>query len=407
LASAYQWGAGLARLAAGLLPLLLADRLGWHFSYGLMAALMGIGIMASVFAPRENVHIIKQIDYEGLSPKPLIEAVEWLVRLIILLLGAAIMGAGLTARPEPFGVILFGLGQDKAMIAAVCTQFIAKDVGIYYQVLSVVLGLGIFLGACLPLYHFKTRPGAFLKTTFVMPLIVFGQKHGRLAALILAMICLYRISEMVINLMNPFYLDLGFSKTQIGEMRKVFGLFMTLFGAFVGGWSLKSLGMMRTLLLGAIVGPLSHIGFIILATQGPDLRYFALALALDNIGDGLSATALIAYLSSLTTEGFALSQYALFTSLFKLPGKLISSQSGRIVEGAAKSAHQDGPTALFRSWMGHLPPEAYAKAAKGLSVTPQAMGAGYVTYFIYSICVGLVGLVLTLILFKLQKTTKT
>src|SRR6202008_2602172 len=96
---------------------------------------------------------------------------------------------------------------------------------------------------------------------FGNPLADFFSRYGRDAGLILAMICLYRISDFVTNIMNPFYLDLGFTLTEIAEVRKVFGVFMTMAGVFAAGFAIVRFGLMRSLLVGAFAGPLSNLVF--------------------------------------------------------------------------------------------------------------------------------------------------
>jgi hypothetical protein len=144
--------------------------------------------------------------------------------------------------------------------------------------------------------------------------------------------------DFVLNIMNPFYLDLGFTKTEIAEVRKVFGVVATTLGVFFGGWSVARLGILRTLMIGAFMGPLSNLAFAWLATQGSSVPALFVAIGVDNVAGGYAGTALIAYMSSLTSLGFTATQYALFSSLYALPGKLVASQSGRIVEASARSA---------------------------------------------------------------------
>jgi PAT family beta-lactamase induction signal transducer AmpG len=99
-------------------------------------------------------------------------------------------------------------------------------------------------------------------------------------------------------------------------------------------------------------------------------------------------------MSSLTSAGFTATQYALFSSLYSLPGKLIASQSGRVVEGAARAAAGQGPFGLLRRLFVHTPPTAFAHAMDKSHVAPAALGAGYVVFFFYSGLVGVLSMVL-------------
>ena len=159
----------------------------------------------------------------------------------------------------------------------------------------------------------------------------------------LALICLYRIPDFVLNIMNPFYLDLGYSLVEIAEVRKIFGVGMTMFGVFAGGVAVARYGLLRAMVIGAFAGPLSNLLFIWLAVQRHSLFALFAAIGLDNVAGGFAGTCLIAYMSSLTSVGFTATQYALFSSLYAIPGRLIASQSGRIVESAARFADSSGP----------------------------------------------------------------
>ena len=132
---------------------------------------------------------------------------------------------------------------------------------------------------------------------------------------------------------NPFYLDLGFSKTEIADVSKVFGFFMTIFGSFLGGILVVRYGMMRPLLLGAVLVAVTNLLFAVLAVSEPNLKLLAMVISADNLSGGIAASAFIAYLSSLTNSAYTATQYALFSSLMTLPAKLAGGFSGVIVDG--------------------------------------------------------------------------
>ena len=102
-------------------------------------------------------------------------------------------------------------------------------------------------------------------------------------------------------------------------------------------------------------------------------------------------------MSSLTSIGFTATQYALFSSLYALPGKLIAAQSGSIVESAARMADQGGMFGALTGLFAKLPPQSFASAAD-LGVRPASLGAGYVVFFFYSCLIGVAALVLALII---------
>src|SRR6185503_11811678 len=113
---------------------------------------------------------------------------------------------------------------------------------------------------------------------------------------------------------------------------------------------------------------------------------------------GFSGTCLIAYMSGLTAEGFTATQYALFSSLYALPGKLLASQTGRIIEGSAHAAEEGGFSAPLKGLFANVPPQTFAQAMEKSHVSPAALGAGYVTFFIYSIVIGVAAIILAFVL---------
>ncbi|MGQ4274761.1 AmpG family muropeptide MFS transporter [Terrihabitans sp. B22-R8] len=394
LAAAYQWGYRLAMIVAGALPLVLAQAYDWNLSYAVMACLMGIGIVSVLLAPREKSHVIRPIHAEGVAARPAAEIVEWIARGIIFVMGALIAGAGLSGNPTPLTLVTGLLGSPDAF--GLADAWRAGAGGTLLQLGAVIVGLAVLAVACLPLPGRQTRPGLYLSASFGAPLADFFQRYAGSAALILALICLYRVSDFVLNIMNPFYLDLGFSKTEIAEVRKVFGVVASMAGVFLGGYAVVKLGLMRALVIGAFAGAISNLAFIYLAMEGHSLVALYIAIGIDNLCSGFSGTCLIAYMSSLTSGGFTATQYALFSSLYALPGKLIASQSGRIIEGAAQSAHSGGFAAPLTAMFARTTPESFATGATQSAVSPAALGAGYATFFLYSTLIGIAAIVLTL-----------
>ena len=393
MAAAYQWGYRVAMVVAGAAPLLLAEAYSWNTSYAVMAGLMLLGVAGVLFAPREQAHTVRSIHAEGVPHRPMLELPEWIGRLAVFAFGGLVLGCGLAADASLLAAGLRALGLADAG-GAITDAWAMKPEGVYFQLLAVAVGLGVIVLAVCPIPGLRTRPGVYLFAALGDPLRDFLQRYRGTAALILALICLYRLSDFVLNIMNPFYADLGFSKIEIAEARKVFGVVMTVIGVGLGGYSVARLGLMRALVIGAFAGPFSNLGFAWLALQGPELWALFVAIGIDNVAGGISGTCLIAYMSSLTSAGFTATQYALFSSLYALPGKLIASQSGRIVEGSAAAADQGGPMAVLKTMFSGLSPQAYAGAMEKSQVTPAALGAGYLVFFLYSAALGVAGVVL-------------
>lgn len=395
LATAYAWGARVAPFVAGILPLIIAERYGWGPAYALMAALMGVGVLGTLLA-REGAHIVKAIYYGDLPPHPASEALEWGCRVLLMVVAASLMGAGLTANINLFQ-FLFPTAEAFEAAKAVWTS---KQTGIFLQFPAVLAGLGLLFIACLPLPRIPTRPGAYLRQTFVEPMADFVSRYENLALLILATICVYRLADFLLNINGAFYVDLGFELSVIGEVRKVFGVVMTIIGVTAGGVSMTRFGMKTSLVVGAFACSLSNLAYAWLATQGNSIPAFSITLAIDNISGGYAGTVLIAYMSSMISQNYAAPQYALLSSLYALPGKLLASQSGRIVESSAKGADTGGLAAPFKGFLADLPSLSYTKPAAALGVSREALGAGYMLFFTYTALVGMIAVVLAIWLIR-------
>ena len=244
LTSAYQLGYRGALLVTDALILIVAAKVGWSLSYGLMAAAMGIGLAATLLA-REPLASLR---------------------------GSATHHASLWT----------------------------------FQ------GLGDAIAG---------------------PFIAFFKQHGRWALLMLVAISLYRMPDFVMGPMaNPFYADLHIAKETVGVVRSSFGLAATVGGIAVAGLFAMRFGVIATLLVGGIIGPGSILAFAYLAHHGGDANVFAATMVIDNFSQGFAGVALIGYMSSLTNIGYTATQYALLSSFYALPGKLLKGFSGVVVE---------------------------------------------------------------------------
>lgn len=165
------------------------------------------------------------------------------------------------------------------------------------------------------------------------PFVDFFERNGRIALLILVFIAVFRLSDIAMGIMaNPFYLDMGYSKTDIANVAKLYGFFMSIAGSFICGALVVKWGLMRPLLVGAVLVASTNLLFAGLSTLEPEISYLVVVISADNVSGGFAATAFIAYLSSLTNRAYTATQYALFSSLMTLPGKFISGFSGLVVE---------------------------------------------------------------------------
>jgi len=180
-----------------------------------------------------------------------------------------------------------------------------------------------------------SRPLAFpsLASSFIEPLADLVRRKGPMLVVILALVALYRLPDFVSGVMaNPLYIDLGFSKSDIATVSKVYGVWVGIAGAFAGGLAVSRLGLMPSLLCGGLAASASHLMLALLARSGPKIELLTLAISIENFASGFAGTALIAYMSSLTSPAFAATQYALLSSLYALPGKIVGGLSGLMVD---------------------------------------------------------------------------
>ena len=173
----------------------------------------------------------------------------------------------------------------------------------------------------------------WLRGALVEPFADFLSRYGKQALLILALISVYRISDVVMGIMaNPFYVDMGYTKDEVAAVTKIYGVIMTLVGAFVGGALAMRFGVMKVLMLGAVLSAGSNLLFAWLATVGHDVNALIAVISADNLSSGIASAAFIAYLSSLTNINYSATQYALFSSMMLLLPKFLAGYSGRYVD---------------------------------------------------------------------------
>ena len=190
-----------------------------------------------------------------------------------------------------------------------------------------------FLAGAVHLPAIARRGGAWLIGAVVCPFTDFFVRNGLMALAILAFVGLFRVSDVLMGAMaNPFYIDTGFTLTEIAAIVKVFGTAATMVGALLGGLAVVRLGIFRPMLVAAVALPLTNLLFAALAVIGPEKWMLYLTISADNLSAGFAGSVFIAYLSGLTSTAYTATQYALFSSLMTLPGKLAAGFSGVVVD---------------------------------------------------------------------------
>jgi len=202
---------------------------------------------------------------------------------------------------------------------------------------------------------------------FWQPFTSFFATNGLLLGLVLlAFVGLFKFPDQVIGVMaGPFYLDSGYSKADIATVSKLYGIWMGVAGAFLGGVCVAAFGFRKMLLVAALGVALSNLAFLLMAQHPSEIWAFYAAISADNLFQGFAGVVLIAFMSSLTDRNFTATQYALLVSLANLPGKFVGGLSGFIVEATSYatfflfSALTVVPTLLLLAWLWrriHEPP---------------------------------------------------
>ncbi len=170
-------------------------------------------------------------------------------------------------------------------------------------------------------------------SAMISPFVDFLVRYRWQALLLLALISTYRISDIVLGVIsNVFYVDLGFTKAEVANVTKVFGVIMTLLGTVVGGVLVNRLGVMRILFTGALLSAATNLLFAALAGMGNSLPALIVVVAMDNLSAGMATAAFVAYLSALTNVSYSATQYALFSSVMLLFPKFLGGFSGVMVD---------------------------------------------------------------------------
>jgi PAT family beta-lactamase induction signal transducer AmpG len=325
MSSSYIAGYRIGMLIAGAGALYIASYLGstmdeysysaWKWSYLIMALMMSIGLITTLIInepeQKNTGSLLKGHDYLG-----------FLVLFIMAVTGFILTYSYSSQLALIFKEVLQPLLMN-SHLAGLITEFLRLLLALF--IASLVAKVAIMMGIV---------KKDIVEQTYIAPVKDFFQRYGwSLAWLLLALIGLYRISDIVLGVIsNVFYQDLGFTKPEIASVVKSFGLLMTIVGGFLGGLLAVRFGVMRILFLGALLSALTNLLFMLLAQSGHDMTLLYMVISADNLSAGLASAAFIAFLSSLTNVSFTAVQYAIFSSLMTLLPKVLGGYSGTMVE---------------------------------------------------------------------------
>jgi PAT family beta-lactamase induction signal transducer AmpG len=306
MSATYIAGYRIGMLVSGAGSLFIADWLGsdrdgylyqaWQSTYWLMAMVMLAGVLTTLSIP-EPARQFQQ--------KLIVNSNGYLSILL-------------------FFVLVVGV-----FIASI---YLSSPLPSVVRLLLAIAGAWVF---ALGLVKIKIIEYSVLDQTYIVPVKDFFQRYGlSLACLLLALIGLYRISDIVLGVIsNVFYQDLGFSKPEIASVVKTFGLLMTIVGGLMGGLLSMRFGVIRVLFLGGVLSAVTNLLFMVLAAKGHDITWLYIVISADNLSAGIASAAFVAFLSSLTNISFTATQYAIFTSLMTFLPKVLGGYSGTMVDG--------------------------------------------------------------------------
>ena len=317
MSSTYTAGYRLGMIVAGAGSLMLAQWLGstkahyvysaWQQTYWAMAATMLVGVAATLWVREPAVH------RENAAGQPAGDNVRLLAMFALAVAAFVAVFRQMDALlPEHAASPLAALLWETLRLAGSLAAAVAVG----------CLAVGI-----------RLVRAEVVRRVWIAPLADFFARYGKRAALLLALIGLYRISDIVSGVIsNVFYADMGFSKVEIAGAVKTFGVAMSILGGIAGGVLAQRFRLMNMMMLGAVAAAATNLLFVWLALRGHDVPLMYTAVGLDNFAAGLAGTVFVAFLSALTNIRFTAVQYALFSSLMTLLPKTIGGYSGAIVK---------------------------------------------------------------------------
>lgn len=174
---------------------------------------------------------------------------------------------------------------------------------------------------------------AWLIGAVVCPFVDFFRRYGTQSVLLLLIIGSFRITDIsMASMAMPFYLETGFSRAEIASISGLYGAAMTVVGGITAGVLVPRFGLSPILLLGAVLAAATNLLYSVTALVGPELWMLVITISGENFCGGLAMAALIAWMSSLVSNAYTATQYALFSSLMTLPGKFLGGFSGVVVD---------------------------------------------------------------------------
>jgi len=312
LSSMYIAGYRIAMLVAGAGSLFLASYFGtetynvkvWQNVYLIMASLMSIGILTTIFAPEPKIN----------RQNSLININDQFRFLISFIAAVSIFIFVYSQLISPFKL--------EGPFEKFCFTFFKLLLSFFFSSIAIYI-----------LIKIKIIPKKSALNIYAKPILEFINRYGKTAALILLLIGLYRIADIVMGVVaNIFYLEKGYDIKEIATYSKFFGVFATILGGLIGGYSAFKFGTIKALFFGAVIAAASNLLFAWLALSEASINSLIIVITADNISSGFAGAAFVIYLTALTSIKFTATQYALFSSLMILIPKVLAGYSGSLVD---------------------------------------------------------------------------
>lgn len=322
----FLWAPIIDKVPLPFLTRRFGQRRGWALltQVLLIFAISSLGLTNPLEDPLHTAAAVVAIAFFSASQDIVIDAVR------IELLKDEEMGPGsaMTQAGYRIGLLIAGAG------AIALSDYFDWDIVFMAVAACMPIGMIAVLLAQEPQQETRKTTGsffAFVQDGVIAPFVDFLKQPAPWA--ILLFVLLYKFGDAIGGVMaNPFYFDMGFTGAQIAFISKTLGLIATMIGIFAGGFMVKVVGLVPTLVVGGILQAVTNLLFAWLAVSGTDPYVFAIAILGDNFTGGLGSAAFIAYLSILCNRDFSVTQYALLSSFMSFGRTLMSTPSGYLAE---------------------------------------------------------------------------
>jgi len=326
----FVWAPFIDRVALPGLTRLLGRRRSWMLviQIGLILAIAALGYSQPETTPLLTASCALAVAFFSASQDIVIDA----YRIEILDSDEQGAGAAMTQAGYRLGAIAAGAG----------ALFLAEQIdwSLVYAVMAALVIVGMAAAIFAPDPE-RRNPGLAanhqetgFRSMVIDPFVEFFQRNGvTTAIIILAFILLYKFGDAYAGVMAyPFYYEMGFTKSEVATVSKIFGVIATVVGVFIGGLIVKRYGIMKSLLGCGILQMLSNLMYAAQSLAGHDVRFLYFTIGIENFSGGMGSSAFVAYLSVLCNTSYTGTQFALFTSFMAFGRTLLSASSGWVVE---------------------------------------------------------------------------